>query len=186
LARTIFPVSVDDLGVERTRSLSSTSAAKTAWWPVAADSLPFIELRREVLAWVRETEALLTAVKMLVEWRGGATEANSFVEATKPARSLLRGMARTAVSGFKHHVQPEVVERHFQCASSTATIVSPLLEVLATPVPDFVAKARSELPPEGSKRLILGFALFCAAMSDCVYEPFWKDHPSLAPKEWPL
>lgn len=153
---------------------------------MAADTSGFVQLRGQVFAWVRETEALLVASRMLVDWHGGASEADSFIKATEPARVLLRGIVRTVAGRLREKVKPVAGVLQFQCSSSTARVVSPLLEVLATPVPDFVTRARIELPAMESGNLIGGFGLFCGAMSDAVYEPFWRDHPSLAPKDWPL
>jgi hypothetical protein len=144
------------------------------------------EIRREILDWVRETRVLLEAAQAVVDWHGTEEESQSFIDSTMAAKEILRGMVGVASSRFMQDVKPASGTARFQCSVRTAAALSPLLEVLATPVPDFIGRARHELSADEAKRVTMGFGLFCGAMVDHVYERFWKDHPTLAPEGWPL
>jgi hypothetical protein len=128
----------------------------------------------------------LTAAQALVDWYGSEYEAESFERATVPGRKILSGILRLSASHLERGVEPQPLTEHFQCSESLAAKIAPVLEVLATPVPEFVARARQSLREDEGKRVVRAFALFSGAMCDHVYEPFWKQHSALAPEGWPL
>ncbi len=146
------------------------------------------DLRQEILAWIRRTRGLLLAAQAVVEWYGTEDECQSFAAATIEAKEVLKTLLRLARSGLKQEPGRPCVgsTAPFRCSESTAIPLSPILEILATPVPEFIDRARQELPIDQAERVALGFGLFCGAMVDNVYGPFWKDHGQLAPPGWPL
>lgn len=151
-----------------------------------ADRRRIAVVRAQVFDWVRETEALLTACRLLVVWYGEQSDVSSFAEAFSPSQKLLKSMVRFMASDLRTEVSPQSSPARFRCSSEVAPKISPLLQVLATPVPRFLETARVELESDQAKHLLRGFALFCGSMSDNVYEPFWKAYPYLAPQGWPL
>jgi len=144
------------------------------------------DLRREILAWVRETEALLTTCQVLVEYFGTDEEIQSFVEASQGARRMLKGMAVLVRSRFERRVKAEARSMKFACSVELAVILSPILQVLATPVPDFVAKARRDLSAAHASNVVNTLGLFMGIMAENIYTPVWAIHRHLAPDGYPL
>jgi hypothetical protein len=153
---------------------------------VAVKTNSLHELRREMVEWVRETEALLMACQLLVEYFGTDEEIESFVKASRGGRSTLKGMVKLITSRFEHRVQPQEQSVKFECSAELAKIVSPILHLLATPVPDFVVKARHELSGSHAKNVVNALGLFVGIMAENIYTPVWAAHPDLAPDGYPL
>jgi hypothetical protein len=74
----------------------------------------------------------------------------------------------------------------FACDRTTAGMISPLLQVIVEPVPEFVPLARIELERSHYAALMRHVGAFTGSISRDICETIWQDFPDLAPKGWPV
>jgi hypothetical protein len=65
-------------------------------------------------------------------------------------------------------------------------MISPLLQVIVEPVPEFVPLARIELERSHYAALMRHVGAFTGSISRDICETIWQDFPDLAPKGWPV
>jgi hypothetical protein len=140
-------------------------------------------LTEQVNAWVSETRAILSACVRLAEYFGSDEEEASF-------RAGL-ALPLTLVAAIEDPLQwaapplPAAAPPNVECSEALARMVSPLLQLVCEPVPDFVGTARPASDAD-AKALIVLFGVFSGTFARHVCAPVWCSYPSLAPEGWPL
>ena len=76
--------------------------------------------------------------------------------------------------------------RKFKCDRGIAEKITPLLQLLAEPVPEFVPWAREELQKAHSSVVIRFYGAFVASAFEHIYDPVWRSFPDLAPEGYSL
>jgi hypothetical protein len=143
-------------------------------------------LKGEVDAWAQETRLLLTACRQLIEYFGTAKEIKSWnaaIEAPLAWVSIVAGQyaPRARHRGPLPRWNGGVP---FRCSQATATIVSPLVEIVGGPVARFVFTIRKILPKPDQIRYIRPYGHFSISFAEAVTQPLWQAYRHLAPAEW--
>lgn len=142
-------------------------------------------LEDEVLRWADETRSLLVSVKRVVEYFGDDDEYESLLAALVFSESFFEGVIpafrdphwRASTTGTK--------ASKFKCRRPIAAMITPLLQVIVEPVPEFVPSARQELEPAHFSALMRHVGGFTGSLSMDVCATIWQDFPDLAPEGWP-
>lgn len=140
-------------------------------------------LTDEVNAWVSETRAILSACIRLAEYFGSDEEEASFRAGLALPLILVAAVEdplQWAAPPLPASAPPEV-----ECSEGLARMVSPLLQLVCEPVPDFVGTARLTSDAH-TKALLILFGVFSGTFARHVCAPVWRSYPSLAPEDWPL
>jgi hypothetical protein len=143
-------------------------------------------LADEVLRWNNETRAILISIKRIVEYFGTDDEFDSLLAALKFAEAFFEGVVpalgdptwRADVAGIRAH--------QFACGRTIAGMISPLLQLIVEPVPEFVPLARIDLPRAHCSTLIRHVGAFTGSIDRDICEPIWRDFPDLAPEGWQM
>jgi hypothetical protein len=72
----------------------------------------------------------------------------------------------------------------FQCSLRTAKLVSPLIEIVGGPIPEFVMTIRRQVVRERQSDLIRPFGHFSGYFGLQVEVPLWRRYRRLASAEW--
>jgi hypothetical protein len=72
----------------------------------------------------------------------------------------------------------------FTCERVIASMISPLLQILVEPVPEFIPLARKELEPTHFSALMRHIGAFTGSIGRDVCGSIWSDFPDLAPEGW--
>lgn len=143
-------------------------------------------LADEVLRWTNETRAILASIKRVVEYFGNDDEFESLLAALQISEAFFEGVLpafadpawRADVAGVQIH--------HFMCGRTIAGMISPLLQIIVDPVPEFVPLARKQLEPAHYSALMRHVGAFTGSIGRDICETIWRDFPDLAPEGWPV
>jgi hypothetical protein len=142
------------------------------------------ELATETLRWIAETRALLVSIKRLAEYFGTDEEFESLLAALMLAEAYFEGVLPSIEDAAWRASVAGIEIRRFACGRLLATIISPLLQVIVEPVPDFVPLARFELQPPHYLTLMRHVGAFTGSVNKDVCEVIWREFPDLAPEGW--
>lgn len=131
--------------------------------------------------WVDEAQMLLGACARLVEYFGTDLEEQRFRAAMETPLALLATVRQRADVDELMKTAPA----EFVASEEVVRIVSPLLQIICEPMPEFVHLAKASEDVE-CKWLLHRFATFAGTFSRYVCKPIWQMHPHLAPENWPL
>jgi hypothetical protein len=143
------------------------------------------EVETAIQAWVTETRTLLATAERLAEYFGTDEEEHNVRCALDVARrqlEVLEDASRRARIAESWRGTPPPL----RCSEPLARILSPILEVITGPVPEFVGLARKLLSEADAKAVIVPFGEFAGTFASYVVAPLWREYPSLAPEGWPL
>ena len=143
-------------------------------------------LADEAVRWIDETRAILASIKRVVEYFGSDDEYESLLVSLHLSEAFFEGVLpalgdpawRANVAGIQIH--------QFTCGRPVAAMVSPLLQVIVEPVPEFVPMARKELEPAHYSALMRHVGAFTGSIGRDICETIWRDFPDLAPEGWPV
>jgi hypothetical protein len=143
-------------------------------------------LKEEVALWATETRSVLATCRRLVEYFGSRKELASWDAALKaPLEWVEIVVAHTPRRGRSDPRWP----RHagdvtFRCSESTAKILSPLVEIVGGPWPQFVYTIRKNVPKADHGRQLYPCGMFSVSFAEAVTQPLWRTYRRLAPAEW--
>lgn len=141
-------------------------------------------LIEQVNGWVSETRAILRTCERLAEYFGTDEEETALRTALAPLLavvSLIEDPQQWASPSL-----PSLRPTDVACSEGLARMLSPLLQLVCEPVPEFVTTARHVTPADEGKKLIVLFGVFAGTFAMNVCAPVWRAHPKLAPEGWPL
>lgn len=142
-------------------------------------------LGEELLLWSNETRAIMVSIKRIVEYFGNDEEFTLLREAMKLAEAYFDGILPAFEdAAFRANVGGIRI-RQFACRRTIATMISPLLQIIVEPVPEFIPLARAELEPAHCSALIRHVGAFTGSIGTDVCDIIWRDFPELAPEGWP-
>ena len=143
-------------------------------------------VKSEIEAWAADTRLLLGACRRLIEYFGTDKELKSWDAAIGPPLEWI-AVGLTAVSAGKRRKQPAAPDGSgvvFRCTESTATVLSPLVEIVGGPIAKFVLTIRRLVPQAEQRPYIVPYGFFCVSFADAVTQRLWKTYRHLAPDEW--
>jgi hypothetical protein len=136
-----------------------------------------------IQVWRAETTAILTTAVRLAEYFGSDEELASLQVALAGPLLLLQVVQRHPEADPR---APSAPRPNFECSEHLARMLTPLLQLVCEPIPDFVRIARQELVAEDAKVVIAAFGVFAGNFAMHICAPVWRKHPQLAPDGWPL
>lgn len=138
--------------------------------------------------WAENTDAVLRASEQLVDYFGTAKERRaakaSFAAVHFWRRAALQAALAPDESAFPPPGEPD--HAAFACRRNIAEMLSPLLQLLIEPVPEFIMSTRKHLDEVTQRKVVRPFAGFSAVFGRYVCKPIWAAYPDLAPDGWPL
>jgi hypothetical protein len=141
------------------------------------------KVRLESVSWAEETKALLAACRLMIAHFGTRREVDSWQAAVSvPARYIDVVVGNLGATGKKR--SPHGALAPFRCSKATASMIAPILRIVAGPLPTFVRTIRTSIPRPVQNDLIRPFAAFYGYFVQYICEPQWERQPDLAPKEW--
>ena len=143
-------------------------------------------LTDEIIRWINETRAIIISIKRIVEYFGSDEESESLLAALQLSEAFFEGVLpalgapawRADVAGIQIH--------QFACERKIAGMISPLLQVIVEPVPEFIPLARTELEPAHYSALMRHVGAFTGSIGRDICKTIWQDFPDLAPEGWPV
>lgn len=145
-------------------------------------------IARQARTWASDTEAVLRTCEQLVDYFGTAKERRAIDASFAAAHFWVQAAAVAAAAPDEAEFPQPGAPDHvaFSCGRATAEILSPLLQLVVEPVPEFIVSTRKNLDEETQRKIVRPFAQFSAVMGRYVCKPVWSLHPDLAPDGWPL
>jgi len=135
-------------------------------------------LKAEVDSWAAETRLLVGACRRLIEYFGAKTELKSWDRAIEaPLEWVSVVVARVDSKRGGPRAIPAYLQR-------TATVISPLAEIVGGPVATFVYTIRKTFPRAEQGRRIDPYGNFVVSFAAAVTEPLWTAYRHLAPEHW--
>lgn len=143
-------------------------------------------LAGQIEEWKAETLAAVVTCRRLISLVGSSGEVGSWEGATKAALEGLEAVprARRAPRMVLAQLRRPCERTKFVCSRRVAEVVSPLLLVIAGPVPPFVNEVKQSVYPESLRVVATAFSVFYSRFTESVSEPLWTRFPDLSPKEW--
>jgi hypothetical protein len=143
-------------------------------------------LADEIVAWVNETRAILTTIKRIVEYFGNDAEYEWLSAALCEREAYLEGVLPAFRDpGWRADI-PYISIPRFTFERSTAEKITPLLQLIVEPVPDFIPWARGELEPSHYKAVMRHAGVFLGDMAVDICDPIWASFPDLTPEGYEL
>jgi hypothetical protein len=143
-------------------------------------------LADEIVRWDNETRAILTSIKRIVEYFGTDEEYESLLAALRNPEACFESVLPAFRDPASHEETSWDTGRKFECERGIAEKITPLLQLLAEPVPEFVPWAREELEEAHSSVVIRSYGAFVASAFEHIYDPVWRSFPDLALEGYPL
>jgi hypothetical protein len=143
-------------------------------------------MANEVLRWSNETRAILVSVKRIVEYFGTDDEFESLLAALKLAEAFFEGVLPAFGDPAWRADVVGIQTQQFACSRTIANMISPLLQLIVEPVPDFVPLARVDLDRAHYSALMRHVGAFTGSIGRDICEIIWRDFPDLAPEGWPV
>jgi hypothetical protein len=137
-----------------------------------------------VASWASETHAILLTCVRIAEYFGTNEEEASCRAAMATPLSLVTAIRDPAQQGSPP-VRPSP-PAELECSEDLARILSPLLQLVCEPVPEFVGIARRMAADRDTKPLVTLFGVFSGSFARHVCAPVWRSYPKLAPDGWLL
>jgi hypothetical protein len=143
-------------------------------------------LKGEVARWATETRNVVSTCRQLIEHFGSKKELTSWDTALEAplewveivvAHTPRRKRGDPPWPRYAGHVA-------FRCSESTARILSPLVELVGGPWPQFVYTIRKTVLQAEQGRQLFPCGMFSASFADAVSQPLWRRYRQLAPVEW--
>ena len=146
----------------------------------------FNQLKGEVDAWAQETRLLLAAAHRLIQYFGTAKELKNWNAATEAPLAWVSIVAGQYAPRARHRGPLPRWDDGipFRCSEATATIVSPLVEIVGGPIAKFVFTIRKLLPEPDQIRYLRSYGHFSISFAEAVTQPLWRTYRHLAPEEW--
>jgi len=134
--------------------------------------------------WCTETRAILVSIRRLVEYFGAESEFISVSEHIDYAEQFLAGVV--PVLGDRSFTLEigNGPRSAFSCARITAQAISPLLQVIVEPLPEFVENARASLSKDHFGAFVRYYGVFIGTVDSAICEPVWGSFSDLAPEGW--
>ena len=148
---------------------------------------PQVLMIAEVRAGASETRGLIGSCRRLIEYFGVEEELASWDLAIALANVCLESTLEALTDKIDRRGEwhiPNGPDIPFQCSEPTARIISPLVEVVSGPWPEFVYTIRHSAPPAEQGALLYPYGSFSARFGFAIARPIWRQHPHLAPDNW--
>lgn len=142
-------------------------------------------LADEVLRWSNETRAILVSIKRIVEYFGTEEEFEALLAALRLAEAFFEGVQPALTDPTWRADVANIQIHQFTCGRAVAAMISPLLQLLVEPVPEFVPLARVELDRAHYSTLMRHVGAFTGSINRDICGAIWQDFSDLAPEGWP-
>lgn len=142
-------------------------------------------LADEVLRWNSETRAILVSIKRVVEYFGTDGEFDALLAALRLAESFFEGVLPALTDPTWRADVANIQIHQFTCSRAIAAMISPLLQLIVEPVPEFVSLARVELDQAHYSALMRHVGAFTGSISRDICGTIWREFSDLAPEGWP-
>jgi hypothetical protein len=143
-------------------------------------------LADEIVRWEKETRAILLTITRVVDYFGSDEEYESLLAALRVPEAHFEGVLPAFRDPASHAETSWDTGHKFKCERGIAEKITPLLQLLAEPVPEFVPWAREELEKAHSSVVIRFYEAFVASAFEHIYDPVWRSFPDLAPEGYSL
>jgi len=141
-------------------------------------------LADKIVRWDNETRAILLSIKRIVEYFGTDEEYESLLAALRDPEAYFEGVLPSFRDPAWRAETPGCTDHKFKCERSIAEKITPLLQILVEPVPEFIPWARKELETEHFEALMRHAGKFLGDIATDICKPIWQGFPDLAPEGW--
>lgn len=142
-----------------------------------------VMLAQKITEWASETKAIIDTCIRLAEYFGTDEEEASFRLALALPTVIVEAIQDSQL--WASPPLPTQEPPYLACEEPLARMVSPLLQLVCEPVPEFLIAARSA-PDPNAKQLVTLFGVFSGTFARHVCAPVWRAYPALAPEGWLL
>jgi hypothetical protein len=135
--------------------------------------------------WTVEATSVLHTVELLVGYFGTEDEAASLQRALSPARfwvKTLQDVATGKRDPVVEKVQCDINDEKFLCDRQIAQIISPAIQLLNEPIPEFLGLVKSQCDEHTHSAIKRMFGMFSGTLYTNVSDPIWHRYPELRPE----